>query len=39
LMALAQGLLYKVFNRRIGHLEPAVSKNIIILLNNALREN
>jgi molecular chaperone DnaK len=38
-MALAQGLLYKVFNRRIGHLEPAVSKNIIILLNNALREN
>jgi len=25
--------------RRIGHLEPAVSKNIIILLNNALREN
>jgi molecular chaperone DnaK len=32
-------LLYKVFNRRIGHLEPAVSKNIIILLNNALREN
>ena len=38
-MALAQGLLYKVSNRRIGHLEPAVSKNIIILLNNALREN
>jgi molecular chaperone DnaK len=38
-MALAQGLLYRVFNRRIGHLEPAVSKNIIILLNNALREN
>jgi len=36
---LAQGLLYKVSNRRIGHLEPAVSKNIIILLNNALREN
>jgi len=38
-MALAQGLLYRVSNRRIGHLEPAVSKNIIILLNNALREN
>ena len=38
-MALAQGLLYRVFSRRIGHLEPAVSKNIIILLNNALREN